>query len=123
MHWYTLYVLPEVYDAARRVNEICQLTCNMCLFDTDRGKFVSLQEFEVHQVQATLTVIKYLREEWVNRIIQSVRMGLRDVGKGAFDLEQKAPHVYDVIKLRRFINMTVFFMQVELKIPSMYGKY
>ncbi|XP_063979949.1 dynein axonemal heavy chain 1-like [Diachasmimorpha longicaudata] len=116
IHWSTLYVLPEVYDAARRVNEICQkLTCTVCLFSLDRGKLFHLREFEVQQAHNTLAVIKYLREEWVDRIIQSARMYLRDIGKGAFDLRQKNPYVYDVIKLRRFINMMVFFMQDALK--------
>ncbi|XP_015110698.1 dynein heavy chain 1, axonemal [Diachasma alloeum] len=116
IHWSTLYVLPEVYDTARSINEICQkLTANMCLFSLDRGKLFHLREFEGQQVQSTLAVIKYLREEWVDRTIQSARMYLRDIGKGAFDLRQRNPHVYDVIKLRRFINMMVFFMQDALK--------
>ncbi|XP_011297154.1 dynein heavy chain 1, axonemal-like [Fopius arisanus] len=111
VHWSTLYVLPEIYDAARCINELSKKLNSMCLFSLDRGKVLPLKEFEAQQIQSTLTVIKYIREEWVDRIIQSVTMQFRDIGKGAFDLRQKTPHVYDVIKLPRFINMMTLRMQ------------
>lgn len=71
-----------------------------------------LLEFESQQQQETGTVIKYLKEMWLERIIQSVRLCLRDIGKEWFDLEQKNHDEYNMMKLKRFITLIAYRMQV-----------
>lgn len=73
---------------------------------------MSLEEFERQQTQTTTRVIKYLKESWLEKITHSVRMCLRDIGKGWFNLEQKQHDVYDVMKLNRFMTLTKLRMQV-----------
>lgn len=112
VHRNILYVVPEVYDAMSRVVESCETIINMSLFGTNHGKSLKLNEFEEQQLQTSATVIKYLNQQWIERIVQSVRMYLRDIGKGCFDLNQKTSHIYDVIKLKRFMELKISIMQV-----------
>lgn len=91
----------------------CIRVSNMSLFVSYYGKSMPLSEFESLQNQETSTVIKYLKESWLERITQSVRLCLRDVGKEWFDLEQKNHDVYDEMKLKRFMDLAVHRMQVR----------
>lgn len=84
----------------------------MNLFVSNYGKALRFEDFEAQQAQTTGTVIKYLKEQWLDKIVRSVRMWLRDVGKGWFNLEQKNPRVYDVMKLKRFVDLKILLMQV-----------
>jgi len=77
---------------------------------------MSLTEFEMLQEHETVTIIKYLKTLWLERIIQSVRLRLRDIGKGWFDFEQKNHDIYDVMKLKRFMDLIIYQMQVCLNI-------
>lgn len=105
----------------------CKQAASMNLFATSYGKQIRLKEFEDLQIQSTITVIKYLKEPWLEKITQSVRMCLRDLGKGWFNLEQKDHSVYDIMKLKRFMDLTNLRMQVgtytnTMKINSQSGK-
>lgn len=80
------YILPEVYQAMECVVVECINISNMNLFVSNYGKSMHLSEFESQQQQEIGTVIKYLKEMWLERITQSVRLYLRDVGKGWFDI-------------------------------------
>ncbi|XP_060831781.1 dynein axonemal heavy chain 1-like [Bombus pascuorum] len=115
-HWITLYVHEEVYQAMACVMAECVYVSSMNLFAISYGKQIRLLEFEDLQTQAILTVIKYLKEPWLEKITQSVRMCLRDLGKGWFNLEQKNHGVYDVMKLKRFMNLTTLRMQYALRV-------
>lgn len=112
-HWMVLYDLPEVCEAMQCVVAECLHVSNMNLFVSNYGKAMFLSEFEAQQQHETSMVIKYLKELWLERIIQSVRLCLRDIGKGWFDLEQKDHDVYN-IKLKRFMDLIVQKMQVCL---------
>nr|XP_012140860.1 PREDICTED: dynein heavy chain 1, axonemal [Megachile rotundata] len=111
VHWFTLYVQEEVYHAMRCIVAECIQLSSMNLFAISYGKLITLSEFEELQTLATTTVVKYLKEPWLEKIAQSVRMCLRDVGKGWFDLKQRIPGVYDVMKLKRFMDLTTLRMQ------------
>lgn len=105
-----LYVLPELYEAMGCVSFECINISNMNLFVSNYGKSMYLSEFESQQQQETGIVTKYLKETWLERITQSVRLCLRDTEEGWFDLKQKNHDMYDVMK--RFINLIVYRMQV-----------
>ncbi|XP_011707083.1 PREDICTED: dynein heavy chain 1, axonemal-like, partial [Wasmannia auropunctata] len=115
VHWTILYVLPEVYEAMGCVAIECVNILNVNLFVSNYGKSMDLSEFESQQQQETDTVIKYLKEMWLERITQSVRLCLRDIGKGWFDLGQKNYDVYDVMKLKRFMTLIIYRMQNALR--------
>lgn len=117
-HWYTLYVQTEVYEAMTCVVAECAQAASMCLFASHYGKEMKLYDFEDLQTQATVAVIKYLKEPWLIKITQSVRMCLRDLGKGWFNLKQDNHRIYDVMKLNRFMNLTTLRMQVSRSIPK-----
>ncbi|XP_043666184.1 dynein axonemal heavy chain 1-like [Vespula pensylvanica] len=114
-HWYTLYVLPEVYEAMRCVVYECAYVSGMNLFVSNYGKSISLNEFETEQNQTTTIAMKYLKEPWLEKITQSVRIYLRDVGKGWFNLDQKFAEIYKVMKLKRLMDLIVFHMQNALR--------
>jgi len=115
-HWIILYVLPEVCEAIQCVVVQCLSVSDMNLFVSNYGKSMSLTEFEMLQEHETVTIIKYLKTLWLERIIQSVRLRLRDIGKGWFDFEQKNHDIYDVMKLKRFMDLIIYQMQVCLNI-------
>ncbi|XP_018365084.1 PREDICTED: dynein heavy chain 1, axonemal-like [Trachymyrmex cornetzi] len=113
--WTILYVLPEIYEAMSCVIVECSNILNMNLFVSNYGKSMYLLEFESQQQQETNTVIKYLKEMWLERIIQSVRLCLRDIGKEWFDLEQKNHDEYNMMKLKRFMTLITYRMQDALR--------
>ena len=43
----------------------------------------------------------------------TVHNGLKDVGKGWFNLQEKVSEVYQMSKLKRFLRMVNFVMQVS----------
>ncbi|XP_024940673.1 dynein heavy chain 1, axonemal [Cephus cinctus] len=114
-HWITLYVYREVHEAMCCIVAECINVSDMTLFSLNYGKSWTLDDFEAQQTQTTVTTFKYLRERWLEKMTQSIRMCLRDIGKGWFNLEQKDHHVYDVMKLKRFMNLTMLRMQNALR--------
>lgn len=107
-----LYDLPEIYEAMSCVAVECINISNRNLFVSNYGKSMHLSEFESQQQQETDTMIKYLKETWLERITQSIKLCLRDIGKAWFDPEQKNLDIYDVMKLKRFMDLIVHRMQV-----------
>ncbi|XP_076646459.1 dynein axonemal heavy chain 1 [Halictus rubicundus] len=115
-HWYTLYVMREVYEAMSCVVVECMYASGLSLFASNVGKTMKLWEFEDMQYLAITTVVKNLKEPWLEKITHSVRLCLRDIGKGWFNLDQKVHDVYDVMKLHRFMNLATLRMQQALRV-------
>nr|XP_046487754.1 dynein axonemal heavy chain 1-like [Neodiprion pinetum] len=114
-HWVVLYVRPEIHEAMSCIVFESMKAGAGSLFISNYGKSMTLVEFEQLQTQTMVTVIKDLKEPWLEKITQSVRMCLRDIGKGWFNLEQKDHDVYDVMKLKRFMTLTMLRMQNGLR--------
>lgn len=91
----------------------CIHVSGMNLFASNYGKSMTLSEFESRQNLENSTIMKYLKESWLERITQSVRMCLPDLKKGWSAFEQKNHEIYDVIKLKRFMDVIVLRMQVQ----------
>ncbi|KAJ8667913.1 hypothetical protein QAD02_009576, partial [Eretmocerus hayati] len=113
--WNTLYVHPQVFEAMLVIVEECHKVSNMTLFTLKHGKPVTLQEFESQQLHVTHSVLTHLKERWIGNIMQAMRMCLRDIGKGWYDLKQKRHYVYDVMKLRRLIDLVKQWMQSAIR--------
>ncbi|XP_025602682.2 dynein axonemal heavy chain 1-like [Athalia rosae] len=114
-HWVVLWVRPEIHEAMSCIVTACLKIGTTNLFISNYGKSMTLDEFEQLQTQTTVTVVKYLKEPWLEKITQSVRMCLRDIGKGWFNLDQKYHDVYEVMKLNRFMTLAMLRMQNGLR--------
>lgn len=73
-----------------------------------------MDDFECQQKKALNMTMKYLNNNWLNNVVKIIKTSFDKIGKGCFDLNQKIPYVYDVIKLKRFICLKIFIMQVSL---------
>ncbi|XP_044735428.1 dynein axonemal heavy chain 1-like [Chrysoperla carnea] len=116
IHWYILYVIPESYAAIQCVVIECQKVHAMSLFITGYGKYVSLSEFHSIQSRQANNIITYLRTLWLENITHGIRMSLRDVGKGWYNLNIKSWNVYEVSKMKRLLELTKFHMQYALTV-------
>ena len=59
-----------------------------------------------------------LKEQWSMAMKNHVRSCLKDVGKGWFNLHESNREVYEHSKLKKFLNMVNFMMQVCLTAHS-----
>ncbi|PSN46069.1 hypothetical protein C0J52_02287, partial [Blattella germanica] len=119
MKWFSLFVIPEAFNAMAMVVDECYKISIMNLYTLNFGKFVPLDEFEVAQVQNTFNVIKHLKGPWLESITHDIRMCLRDVGKGWYDLSENKSEIYDVSKLCRMMKVTLHRMQGALRTMMM----
>ena len=81
-----------------------QRIIGMSLFAPHPTKTTKLDEFEHMETQAILQTSVYLKETWLTSLKNSLRNGLKDVGKGWFNLNEtkregvrhlEAQEVYD----------------------------
>lgn len=112
--WTSLYVHSEVHEAMMSIASECDKASRSMLFSLKFTKTVSLEEFEAQQLHASHSLVNYLRDRWLENICQAVRISLRDIGKGWFDLRQSHHDIYDVMKLNRFMQLVRQRMQVRL---------
>jgi dynein heavy chain len=57
-----------------------------------------------------------LQGQWLETIVYNIRMCLGDVGKGWFDINVYNHEIYEVSKLKRFMELIKFRMQYTLRI-------
>ena len=112
------------------VREECNKIVAMSLFYSNMTKMLRLDEFEQMQTQSCvqvetkkkisfflflqrLQVQTYCTENWLSTLKQSVRFSLREIGKGWFNMQEKNWEVYLNSKLKKFMELIKFMMQVE----------
>lgn len=54
----------------------------------------------------------FLKDSWITTLRAAIRTSLRDVGKGWFNLHETNWHVYEISKMKKFMEMVKFNMQV-----------
>ena len=54
----------------------------------------------------------FLRDSWITILRTHIRTSLRDVGKGWFNIHETNWEVYQISKLKAFMEMVKFIMQV-----------
>ena len=74
-----------------------------------------LEEFEQTQNQSCMQVQSYLKDTWLTTLCTRVTSSLRDVGKGWFNIEENKWEVYEISKLRKFMELVKFAMQDSLR--------
>ncbi|XP_058804505.1 dynein axonemal heavy chain 1-like [Phymastichus coffea] len=113
--WNSLYVHSEVHEAMMSIALECEKASKSTLFSLRLTKSVSLEEFESQQLHASHSLVNYLRDGWLENICQAIRISLRDIGKGWFDLRQCHHDIYDAMKLNRFMQLVRQRMQSALR--------
>ena len=63
-----------------------------------------------------LQVSLFLKDTWINTLRKAIRTSLRDVGKGWFNLHETNWEVYQMSKMKKFMEMVKFNMQVNILI-------
>lgn len=58
----------------------------------------------------------FLKDTWISTLRAAIRTSLRDVGKGWFNLDESNWAVYQISKLKKFMEMVKFIMQVNVDI-------
>ncbi|OXU24749.1 hypothetical protein TSAR_002051 [Trichomalopsis sarcophagae] len=115
IQWNSLYVHTEVYEAMLSIFDSCRQVSEMSLFSLKSSRTLTLDEFFAQQLQTSHSIVNRLREQWIGDVTRTVRMYLRDIGKGWFDLRQRRSDVYDVMKLKRFMALVKHHMQSALR--------
>lgn len=56
--------------------------------------------------------MKQLKNNWLETLVFNIRMCIGDLGKGWFDINEKNFEVYEISKLKRFMELVKYRMQV-----------
>ncbi|XP_076467072.1 dynein axonemal heavy chain 1-like isoform X2 [Babylonia areolata] len=112
----SLLTLPESIQAITKVRTECNRVCHtMSLYHIPTAKPMRLEEFEQAQSQATSQVALFLKDSWITTLRASIRTCLRDVGKGWFNIHETNWEVYQISKLKKFMETVKFIMQDSLR--------
>ena len=57
----------------------------------------------------------FLKDSWITTLRAAIRTSLRDVGKGWFNIHETNWEVYQVSKMKAFMEMVKFNMQDSLR--------
>ncbi|ESO89348.1 hypothetical protein LOTGIDRAFT_210379 [Lottia gigantea] len=105
----------ESIQATERVRTDCNKVAGMSLFHIPTAKAMRLEEFEQTQSQATSQVSLFLKDSWITNLRNHIRTALRDVVKGWFNIHETNWEVYQISKLKKFMEMVKFIMQDTLR--------
>ena len=107
----TLLSKPEIIICTQKIREECNKLLGMSLFATTITKSVSDEEFSATQATALEEAVTYLKSNWTSTLKSAIRVSLKEVGKGWFNLQETVSEVYAMSKLRRFLKMVNFIME------------
>ncbi|XP_052086994.1 dynein axonemal heavy chain 1-like isoform X4 [Mytilus californianus] len=113
--FHSLLTRKESIEATGKVRTECNKVCGMSLFHIPTTKPMRLEEFEQTQSQATSQVSLFLKDSWITVLRTHIRTSLRDVGKGWFNIHETNWEVYQISKLKAFMEMVKFIMQDSMR--------
>ncbi|KAK3917290.1 Dynein heavy chain 1, axonemal [Frankliniella fusca] len=114
-YWENLFAIPEAYHGLSLVVQECdRVPEDYPLFTTSFGKNVTLDEFAAQQKKTMDNAIKNLQDHWLNRVADNIRLYLRDVGKGWYNLKEKQWDIYLISKMYRLLRVTRLRMECAL---------
>uniref|UniRef100_A0A8V1A4F4 Dynein axonemal heavy chain 1 n=1 Tax=Gallus gallus TaxID=9031 RepID=A0A8V1A4F4_CHICK len=111
----SLLTKPEVVLVLTQVQDECNKAASMSLFNSSLAKHVSLEEFEEIQTQTFTQVQAFLKDTWIDTLKTAVKTGLRDAGKGWYNLEQSSWDVYQMSKLHKLMKRIRFILQDSVR--------
>lgn len=56
--------------------------------------------------------MKQLKNNWLETLVFNIRMCIGDLGKGWFDINERKFEIYEISKLKRFMELVKYRMQV-----------
>jgi dynein heavy chain len=107
----SLLTRKEAIEALSKVKVECNRVASMSLFQIP-NKHMKLDEFEQTQTQQTSQTSLYLKDSWINTLKTGIRSCFLDSGKGWFNIKEKDWTVYQISKLKKFMELVKFSMQV-----------
>ncbi|KAK0056678.1 dynein heavy chain 1 axonemal-like isoform X1 [Biomphalaria pfeifferi] len=111
----SLLTLPESIQAMGKVRTECNRVSCMSLYHIPTAKPMRLEEFEQTQSQMTTQVGLSLRDTWITVMRNNIRGALREVGKGWFNIHETNWEVYQISKLKKFMETVKFIMQDSMR--------
>jgi dynein heavy chain, axonemal len=109
--FHTFFSKPEIIACSQKVRSECNKVLAMTLLSTGFTKSFTDEEIAKEQTTVLAATVAYLKDTWTNTLKSIVRNGLKDVGKGWFNLQEKSTEVYAMSKLKGFLRMVNFMMQ------------
>lgn len=110
----SLLTRKEAIDALCRVKIECNKAAAMSLFQIP-NKHMRLDEFEQSQTQQTSQTSLFLKDSWINTLKSGIRSCFLDFGKGWFNIKETDYSVYQISKLKKFMELVKFSMQDSLR--------
>ncbi|XP_060604387.1 dynein axonemal heavy chain 1-like isoform X2 [Ruditapes philippinarum] len=111
----SLLTRVESIKATGTVAIECNEVANKCLYHVPTTKPMRIEEFEQTQAQVTSQVALFLKDSWISTLRAAIRTKLRDVGKGWFNIHETNFEVYQISKLKKFMEMVKFMMQDSMR--------
>ncbi|XP_052808511.1 dynein axonemal heavy chain 1-like isoform X3 [Mya arenaria] len=111
----SLLTRVESIKATGTVAVECNEVGNKCLYHVPTTKPMRIEEFEQTQAQVTSQVSLFLKDSWISTLRAAIRTKLRDVGKGWFNIHETNFEVYQISKLKKFMEMVKFMMQDSMR--------
>ncbi len=110
----SLLTRKESIDALGKVRVECNRVNSMCLFQIP-NKHSKIDEFEQSQTQQISQISLYLKDSWINTLKTGIRSSFLDSGKGWFNIKETDWGVYQISKLKKFMELVKFSMQDTLR--------
>ena len=110
----SLLTRKEAIEALCRVKVECNRAAALSLFQIP-NKHMKLEEFEQTQTQQTSQTSLFLKDSWINTLKNGIRSSFLDSGKGWFNIKETDFSVYQISKLKKFMELVKFSMQDSLR--------
>ncbi|GFS18450.1 dynein heavy chain 1, axonemal [Elysia marginata] len=108
----SIYTILESIEAMGLVRTECDnLISTMSFFNFRVSKLFKIQEFINLQDQATNTMSNFLREQWLTSLRTHIRKAFMNVRKGWFNIYEDNWHIYQISKMKKFMETVKFMMQ------------
>jgi dynein heavy chain len=105
----------EIIEALTKVRTDCNRLAEVNIFNTRITKSVRLEEFEQIQTQSFSQEIGFIKDSLILSLKNGIKTSLKDVGKGWFNLQETRMELYEVSKLKKFMNVVKFMMEDSLR--------
>ncbi|KAF0975040.1 hypothetical protein FDP41_005793 [Naegleria fowleri] len=105
----------NILDALLNVKKELLDKQNFKIFHIPLKKTVTLDEFEQIQMQAIDSIVSKLTGEWLTNLKQHIQDSLIHIEKGWLSVAGKTVQIYEMSKLKRFMNAIRFMMQDSIK--------
>ncbi|KAK3782184.1 hypothetical protein RRG08_032935 [Elysia crispata] len=108
----SIYTILESIEAMGLVRTECDnLISTMSFFNFRVSKLFKIQEFINLQDQATNAMSNFLREQWLTSLRTHIRKAFMNVRKGWFNIYEDNWHIYQISKMKKFMETVKFMMQ------------